>query len=138
MSPAINPADLPRRYQDQVAASLVPTKKNITAVEVAVATSTDETRLNKTEAAFLAYLRGLGVQNIAIQAVTFKIGDDCRYTPDFISVNEGRIEAWEVKGFFRDDAKVKIKVAARMFRWVCFVLVFREKGGGWTMKRVLP
>jgi hypothetical protein len=25
-----------------------------------------------------------------------------------------------------------------MFRWVCFVLVFREKGGGWKMNQVLP
>ena len=100
--------------------------------------TTDEDRLNKTEAAFLAYLRASHVEHLAIQAITLKLADDCRYTVDFTGIREGRLMAWEVKGFFRDDAKVKIRVAARMFPWILFVLVRKQKGGGWTLKEVNP
>lgn len=102
--------------------------------------TTDEARLNKTERGWLAVLRPdpqtvwVGIQNM-----TLKLADDTRYTPDFFSLNrEGRLFAWEVKGFFRDDAKVKIKVAARAFPWIRFVLVRREKGGAWKTEDVNP
>lgn len=50
------------------------------------------------------------------------------YTPDFIVVSQGRISAHEVKGFWRDDARVKLKVAAEMYRWIRFVIVTRCRG----------
>jgi hypothetical protein len=91
--------------------------------------SRSEMALNKTEKAFLRMLRG-GKQRrlIWIQAVTLRLGDDCRYTPDFMTLNHrGRTIFWEVKGFFRDDAKVKLKVAAHEFPQVRFVVVTRNK-----------
>ena len=91
--------------------------------------TTDEDRLNKTERAFLAVLRSRGHGPVLIQAVTLKVGDDCRYTPDFLLViNLGGLIAYEVKGFMRDDALVKLKTAARQFPWIDFVLVRRVKG----------
>lgn len=106
---------------------------------VEIAGSTDEARLNKTEKAYLIYLRGLeGLIWIGVQNVTLKLGDDCRYTPDFVTVDANRCLAMrEVKGFFREDAKVKIKVAARMFPWLPFYLVRKTKNG-WEHERIKP
>lgn len=65
------------------------------------------------------------------ERLTFKLADDCRYTPDFVvQLAGGEIECHEVKGtFIRDDAKVKLKVAATMFPFV-FRLCIKLAGRG--------
>lgn len=97
--------------------------------------------LNKTEAEFLEYLKTAGIEAYP-QAVTFTIGNGCRYTPDFFTFSHaGKPQAWEVKGFMRDDAAVKIKVAARMFPYVVFELVSKKnkkQGGGWQFQLIEP
>lgn len=69
-------------------------------------------------------------------ALTLKLADDCRYTPDFlIEHNDARLEFEEIKGFWRDDARVKIKVAARLFPMFTFTALRARKmrdGGGWA------
>jgi hypothetical protein len=46
----------------------------------------------------------------------FRLADATFYTPDFmVMFANGSIEAHEVKGFWQDDSRVKIKVAADMF-----------------------
>lgn len=98
--------------------------------------SNDEAKLNKTERAWLLELRIRNPKFLGIQAMTFKLGDDCRYTPDFIEISqEDKFIAWEVKGFMRDDALVKLKVAARMFPFLDFYVVKRIKGA-WETKKV--
>lgn len=102
--------------------------------------SEDEYKLNKLEKAWLATRRlQEGVNNpfIGIQCLTFKLGSDCRFTPDFIEIIAGKLVAWETKGFFRDDAKVKLKVAARMYPWVSFRLVTR-KNKEWKIEEIKP
>lgn len=125
--------------QPAAAVSSVP-PVNALAAKVAVRPSTDEERLNKTEAAFLAYLRAekrwafIGIQN-----VTLKLADDTRYTPDFVCVGHGgEIVAFETKGFWRDDARVKIKVAARLFPFLQFTAVSRTKGSSWEYEAFKP
>lgn len=49
------------------------------------------------------------------------------YTPDFLAVSK-KFTMYEIKGFMRDDAMVKIKVAAELFPWFKWVLVTRKKG----------
>lgn len=76
--------------------------------------------MNKTEAAYAERLQMVqrhgAIRSFAFQAVTLKLADDTRYTPDFFVIaSDGVVECHEVKGFWRDDAKVKIKVAARLF-----------------------
>ena len=76
--------------------------------------------MNRTEARYaerLEILRRAGeLQWWKYGAITLKLGDDCRYSPDFMVVlPNGEIEMHETKGFFRDDAKVKLRVAAAMF-----------------------
>lgn len=47
---------------------------------------------------------------------TLKLADDTRYTPDFYVLElDGSVSLIEVKGFMRDDALVKLKVAASQF-----------------------
>lgn len=72
---------------------------------------------------------------------TFKLADDCRYTPDFlVQLEDGTLECREVKGgFFADDAKVKLTVAADMFPIFTFKLCVkqsRKNGGGWKITTV--
>lgn len=100
--------------------------------------SNDEAKLNKTERAWLDELRIRNPKFLGVQSMTFKLGDDCRYTPDFVEISqEDKFIAWEVKGFMRDDALVKLKVAARMFPFLDFYIVKRIKGS-WETKKVNP
>lgn len=63
------------------------------------------------------------------EEITLRLGDDCRYTPDFWSLGDDDvIEFDEVKGFWRDDAKVKIRVAAEKFPQFRFRAWRRVKG----------
>lgn len=71
------------------------------------------------------------------EAVTFKLGNVCRYTPDFLVVlPDGRLELHEVKGHWRDDAKVKLRVAADKFPFTFKSVQARAKkdGGGFAFE----
>lgn len=74
----------------------------------------------------------------AYEKITLKLADDTRYTPDFFVVEpDGMIRFEETKGFWREDAKVKIKVAASLFPFR-FVSLVAAKGGGWTETEFSP
>ncbi len=100
---------------------------------------------NKTEAAFAAHVRACYPgKEILEQAVTLVLANGLRYTPD-IFLPSGRNGApkpafYEVKGFMRDDAAAKIKVAARVHRWADFFLVTRRGRtcAGWDIQVILP
>lgn len=63
------------------------------------------------------------------EKITLKLADDTRYTPDFFVVEaDGMIRFEETKGFWRDDAKVKIKVAAAQFPFRFVSLVATKAG----------
>ena len=61
----------------------------------------------------------------------------CTYCPDFrVKLKDGTVEFHEVKGWTRDDAMIKLKVAAQMFQNTCFYLVKKDKRLGWKIKLV--
>ena len=99
---------------------------------------TDEDRLNGLEKRFLAYLRSLPhIGHTHIQAINFKLAWDTRYLPDFFTVStDGVFSAFEVKGFMREDARVKLHVFARQYPWIHVFLV-TQKNGRWQIKQVL-
>jgi len=72
------------------------------------------------------------------EGMKFRLADGTFYTPDFIVLDRnGFMEAHEVKGFWTDDARVKIKVAADLYP-VSFIAIKRltkSKGGGWEVER---
>ena len=96
--------------------------------------------MNQTEA---AYAETLELQKQAgeiiwyrFEAITFKLADDTRYTPDFLVLTaEGYLECRECKGWWQDDAKVKIKVAASIFplKFVAIHKKPKKDGGGWSI-----
>lgn len=73
------------------------------------------------------------------EKVKLKLADKCFYTPDFMVIDaEGRIRFDEVKGFWRDDAKVKTRVVAEQFPEFRFLIVqkrAKKRGGGWDIEQ---
>ena len=87
-----------------------------------------QTRMNKTEARFageiLQPMKLAGaILDYAFESVKLKLADNTYYTPDFFVVYPDHFEVIEVKGFWRDDARVKIKVAAAQFPYFRFKAV---------------
>lgn len=87
--------------------------------------------LNKTEQAYADTLRlrqlGGEIAWYKYEAMKLKLAHNTTYTPDFaVMLASGELEMHEVKGFWRDDARVKIKVAAALFPFR-FVAVTRSK-----------
>ena len=80
-----------------------------------------------------------GTQIIPLQMVferhTLKLANGCRYTPDFKVIDrEGHIWFIETKGFWQEDARVKIKVAAEQFWEYRFLAAQWKKSTGWTFE----
>jgi hypothetical protein len=90
-----------------------------------------EPLLNKLEAGFLELLRRGPFLSIEAQSIKLRLGGRTWYTPDFVATEDvsGKIWAFEVKGFMRDDAAVKLKVAASMYPWMTWVLVTKGQLG---------
>jgi deoxycytidine triphosphate deaminase len=99
--------------------------------------TTDEEKLNKLEKDYLEWLRACGDWWICVQAITLKIGYDTRLTLDFWALDERGLRAIDVKGFQREDALIKIKVAARMYPFIRF-LIAKRNGGVWEHKEIKP
>ncbi len=95
--------------------------------------------MNATEAKYAEYLDGLKADGVILwylyEGMTFKLGKDCRYTPDFdVMLPDGTIELHETKGHWTEQAKVKIRVAADLFpfRFVAKNKQPKKAGGGWS------
>lgn len=95
---------------------------------------------NKTEAAYALHLEGLRISGQIVdygyERIALRLAKRTTYNPDFDLVLADRTTIIdEVKGFWRDDARVKIKVAARMFPHFRFRAVTREKGD-WVYEEI--
>src|SRR5262249_40067213 len=97
--------------------------------------------MNKTEAQYAAHLHGMQCASEIIwfkfEAIKLRLADNTFYSPDFLVLNAGHeIEVHEVKGFWEDDARVKIKVAAALypFRFMAVRAKAKKDGGGWVFE----
>jgi hypothetical protein len=72
------------------------------------------------------------------EPIKLRLADKTYYSPDFLVIGADLgVELHEVKGFMRDDANVKLKVAASQFGWFKFFLVTRRrKSDPWTVREV--
>jgi len=105
---------------------------------LACSANTDIRRLNKLEKAFLSHLQLKNYPWLGVQNITLKLADDCRLTCDFSAIGfNGELILWDVKGFQREDAFLKMKFAARSFTWAKFIIVTREKGQ-WVERAINP
>lgn len=105
------------------------------AVAPAVAILDADDDLNKTERKFRDHLefqkRGGLIRDYFVQRVTFKLGPDCHYKPDFMVIEvDSTITFVEVKGWLYDDAQAKWRIAKGMFPHFRFRMV-GHKGGEW-------
>lgn len=74
------------------------------------------------------------------EAIKLRLAKNTTYTPDFlVMLADGTLQAHEVKGFWEDDAKVKIKVAAEMFPFEFIAITRQPKklGGDWNREEFL-
>jgi hypothetical protein len=91
-------------------------------------------KMNKTET---AYAQHLELQKHAgevlwwrFEGIKLRLADNTFYTSDFaVLPRDGVLELHECKGFWQDDARVKIKVAAALYPFR-FIAV-KKKGKGW-------
>jgi hypothetical protein len=95
-------------------------------------------QMNKTEARYGQYLEGKKITGEVLwykfEGLKLRLADNTFYTPDFAVMNsKSEIECHEVKGFWQDDARAKIKIAADMypFRFVAVKVRAKKNGGGW-------
>ena len=90
-------------------------------------------QMNKLEAAYAARLESLKlageIADYRFECIKLRLADKTFYTPDFmVLMPDFSFEMHEVKGFWEDDARVKIKVAAAQFPFK-FVAVKKTKNG---------
>jgi hypothetical protein len=97
--------------------------------------------MNKTEAAYAAMLdarRHAGeVAWFKFEGVKLRLANNTFYTPDFaVMLAGGELEMHEVKGFWQDDARAKIKIAADLYpmRFVAIKVKPKKDGGGWQVE----
>lgn len=95
--------------------------------------------MNGTEAEYAQHLKLLQMAGDVVwykfEGMKFRLADNTFYTPDFtVMLKDGTLQAHEVKGFWEDDAKVKIKVAADLYP-IEFIAVKKQAkklGGGFS------
>jgi len=101
-------------------------------------------KMNRLEEAYASYLeqlrRGGAIAAWKFEPMRLCLAPRCSYTPDFLVVASEAPQVCldDVKGYWRDDARVKIRVAAAQFPWFRFRGVTRSKGGLWTFEVFRP
>lgn len=95
-------------------------------------------QMNKTEEAYGKHLQALQhageVAWFKFEGVKLRLADNTFYSPDFaVMLASGEMEMHEVKGFWQDDARAKIKIAADLypFRFIAVKVRAKKDGGGW-------
>jgi hypothetical protein len=94
--------------------------------------------MNKTEAMYASTLECRKYDGEVLwyrfEGMKFRLADNTFYTPDFaVMLASGALEAHEVKGFWTDDGRAKIKIAADMYpiRFIAVQQLPKKLGGGW-------
>lgn len=97
--------------------------------------------MNKTEAAYAEYLNLRKLAGSVLwyrfEAIKLRLADNTFYTCDFaVMTADGTLEMHECKGFWADDARIKIKVAAVQypFRFIAVKARAKKHGGGWEVE----
>lgn len=75
-----------------------------------------------------------GILWYKFEGVKLRLADATFYSPDFaVMTASNEMEMHEVKGYWQDDAKIKIKVASDLypFRFVAVMKKPKKSGGGW-------
>lgn len=97
--------------------------------------------MNKTEEAYAKHLQQRQYDGevawFKFEGVKLRLADNTFYSPDFaVMLASGEMEMHEVKGFWQDDARAKIKIAADLypFRFIAVKVKAKKDGGGWMVE----
>jgi len=97
--------------------------------------------MNRGERAYAAHLERMKEVGQILwwkfEGLKLRLADNTFYTPDFaVLAADGVMECHEVKGFWQDDARVKIKVAADLypFRFKAMKPEAQKRGGGYIVE----
>lgn len=97
--------------------------------------------MNKTEQAYAATLeqrRHAGeVAWFKFEGIKLRLADNTFYSPDFaVMLADGALEMHEVKGYWLDDARAKIKIAADLYpmRFIAIRVLPKKDGGSWAVE----
>lgn len=100
----------------------------------------DSRKPNKTEQRYAEDILRIseGIEYYEWEAITLKIGNGVKYTPDFLVIRStGVVEIHEVKGpKVWEDSIIKIKAAAAKFHFFKFYIA-QWDNGQWTIQQVL-
>lgn len=101
--------------------------------------STVEIKLNQTETFRLEYLRRCKISALGIQAITLRLANRLKFSPDFHYIDaQGRLTFEDVKGgHVWEDSRIKIKQAASLYPWAKFLVVTRSFGD-WDIEEIKP
>lgn len=104
----------------------------------------NKTEARRAEALELRKRAGL-LHDYAFEAVKLRLADNTFLTLDFLLIaSDGTVELEDVKGrkgdsyYTTEDARVKIKVAARMYPWFRIATVWEDKAGDWKREEINP
>jgi hypothetical protein len=97
--------------------------------------------MNRTEAAYDQHLelrqRAGEIAWRRFEGIKLRLADNTFLTPDFaVMLTSGELELHEVKGFWEDDARAKMKIAASMYpiRLIAVTRALKRAGGGWAVE----
>lgn len=98
-------------------------------------------QMNRSEARYALHLTRMKnaghILWYRFEGLKLRLADNTFYTPDFaVLAADGVMECHEIKGFWQDDARVKIKVAADLypFRFKAFKEEAQKRGGGYVVE----
>jgi hypothetical protein len=98
-------------------------------------------QMNQLEALYSAHLNAQQIAGDLVwfkfEGLKFRLADNTFYTPDFaVMASNGQMQMHEVKGYWEDDARVKIKVAASLFpfAFIGVTALAKKAGGGWAFE----
>ena len=102
--------------------------------------------MNKTEQRYSQMLSAYNVEWWAFEKVKLSLGHHCWYTPDFVCIRvDGTVCMVDVKAgdragkaIWTDDARVKIKAAARAYPWLTFIAVHEVGRNNWVEEEIQP
>ena len=81
--------------------------------------------------------RGKIIRAYWFEGIKLRLADNTFYTPDYlVEIADGTLEVHEVKGFWREDARVKIKVAAEIFPFRFLAASWNSRGKHWEIEEI--
>jgi len=99
-------------------------------------------QMNRTEARFAKEVLDLmkadgDIHDYRFEPLRLRLAEGAYYCPDFVVKHQdGTVEFVEVKGFWREAARLRIKVAAEQYGWLGKFVAVRLVKGKWEFEDI--